>query len=92
MSYDFHNKREVTARKEHRCSEAGNGCNRKILPGTRYVRISGKFDGEMYDEAQCLRCDRLFGKARKRYGQDFDWDEGIEFGGLREFIREARRW
>lgn len=99
MGHDFHDEREATARKPHRCCEAHTssagerwGCVRtaEIKPGARYVRMTGKFDGEMYSVAMCLRCRRLLRKAWKRYPPVHE-EEGPAFGGLLEYLREARR-
>jgi hypothetical protein len=40
------------ARKEHRCGE----CARVIPKGEVYQRVSGKFDGEFFDDITCSQC------------------------------------
>jgi len=41
------------AKKEHKCSM----CGETIKVGERYCRYSGKYDGEFFDEKQCLFCE-----------------------------------
>ncbi len=38
--------------KPHRCGE----CCREIPKGTRYERVSGKYDGSLYSEKTCSDC------------------------------------
>jgi hypothetical protein len=93
VTHDFFDEREVTARKAHRCEEASpRACRRTadIQPGTRYVRITGSYEGMFYSVAMCLRCRRLMKKVYRRFNPDHD--EGPSFGELREWLREARRW
>jgi len=52
---EFVERNEYTARKQHRCCE----CGRKIEPGTRYIRYSGKWDGEFMTYKRCESCDDL---------------------------------
>lgn len=40
------------ARKEHRCGE----CGATVRKGEEYQRISGKYDGEFFDEKTCIDC------------------------------------
>ncbi len=42
----------VVARKPHKCCE----CHREIAKGSRYERISGKWDGEFSAYKTCLDC------------------------------------
>ena len=71
---------------------AHRGCVRTadICPGTRYLRVAGKWDGDMFSESMCLRCARLLRKAMKRYPPVY-YDEGPAFGELLEYLRQARR-
>lgn len=52
---EFYDRREPTARKEHRCAECGG----RILPGERYERVSGKWDGDFSQFKTCCRCTSL---------------------------------
>lgn len=52
----------VKARKVHRCYE----CQREICPGSRYYRISGKWDGEFDTFSICRWCESV----RDLWGQD----------------------
>ncbi len=86
---DFHSEAKVVARKPHQCCEGG--CRRVIVQGVAYVRIRGVFDRDFYSVASCKRCVRLRQKAWARYGEHYDYDGGPVFGGLLEWLREARR-
>lgn len=52
---EFYDRREPTARKEHRCQECGG----RILPGETYERVSGKWDGQFSQFKTCCRCTDL---------------------------------
>lgn len=45
--------RVVTARKNHVCELGGE----VIVPGERYVRVTGVCGGELVGQAECLRFD-----------------------------------
>lgn len=89
--HDFYNEKEVTARKEHKCSEQGCKRTNVIRKGDRYFRISGKFDGDVWDAKLCLRCKRLRNKMGKhpRFRKDFyDEDGGCPIGSLLDWVRD----
>jgi hypothetical protein len=44
------------ARKQHTCEE----CQAPILPGEKYARITGAFEGEMFVHKQCEFCHNEF--------------------------------
>jgi hypothetical protein len=52
---EFHDAREVKARKPHKCCE----CRREISVGAVYMKACGKFDGEFYSFATCMVCAEL---------------------------------
>jgi hypothetical protein len=52
---EFFNTTWPKARKEHVCED----CNRKILAGQTYHRVSGKYDGEMFDVVTCAICEEI---------------------------------
>lgn len=43
----------MTARKPHKCS----ACQLPIAPGERHHHHTGKFDGDLYSDKVCRRCD-----------------------------------
>ena len=89
---DFHVTKIRKARKPYRCEEASSrGCRRtaEIKPGTRYVYGSGVFEGMPYSWRMCLRCDRAWKRAWKRWG----WKHPLDTPGLGEltgFLRDER--
>ena len=54
-SYDFHNKIQRRAVKEHRCSE----CGRTIAVGETYEYVFGKWDGVISTYKTCKDCEIL---------------------------------
>lgn len=67
---EFYRSSEVTARKPHRCS----GCNRVIRIGERYIRVFGKFEGDVFNEHGCLECKadgELFAVAHENMNPGF---------------------
>ena len=87
---DVWSERERTARKPYTCEEAGpRGCKRtaKIEPGTRYVYVSGIYEGEPFSLRFCLRCLRAWGRSAGRFRWD---DEGPCAGELACYLRENR--
>lgn len=82
-----------TARKAHRCAEEPT-CKRGIKPGDRYARVFGLTDGQPWTERLCLRCDRLYDAAWRRYVKEWAADEHYGapmFGSLLWWLRDARR-
>jgi hypothetical protein len=80
---------ERTARIEHRCAESRCRRTGHILPGTRYVVLSGVWDGHAWSEKLCLRCNRAHDRARDRFGP-WNEDEGPGIGELLSWLQEAR--
>jgi hypothetical protein len=74
----------VKARKSHKCCE----CQREIRPGDRYELCTGCWDGKWSAFKTCMPCAGLRSDLLREWCNLFD-DEGIEFGGLREWAREA---
>lgn len=73
---EFFNTRTLTAAKEHTCDI----CDKIIDVGSRYVRSSGKWNGEFFDYCYHDTCDTII----KAYGvysgeSDFDYDAILEF-------------
>ncbi len=52
MSYLFLSRTEHVARKKHRCI----WCGEQVLPGTRYVRQAGVFEGDLQADKWHLEC------------------------------------
>ncbi len=68
------------ARKVHKCSE----CGEDILPGNSYSHFRGIFRGKWEIYNTCSLC-----KEDWKMVMDFDWTEGITYGGLIDVIEEA---
>ena len=64
---DFYNRREPTARKEHKCFL----CGKPIPAGTQYCRTSCKYDGEFSDICLHEDCQSLIDE----YCRDCDENE-----------------
>lgn len=56
---EFQNYSERNARKEHKCSL----CGETILAGEKYVRFSGKYDGQMFDQKLHISCERMISEC-----------------------------
>lgn len=52
-SPEFWSQSHPVARTQHRCVV----CGRDIVPGARYLRESGKWEGELFSDACCLDCE-----------------------------------
>ena len=85
---EFFSESTPVARKPHRCEESGCRRTRDIAPGTRYVRIAGKFDGDFWTALLCTRCRRAHTRAWKRFNPHHE--EGPPFGQLLYWLRETR--
>jgi hypothetical protein len=85
--HQFQDDRVVTARKAHKCAECGSA----IAIGEKYHRHSGKYDGNMYTEKVCRRCD--YDRIRvveHELAEGCRWGESWPpLGGLREYLRES---
>jgi len=81
-----YNEQTRQARKQHFCCE----CNKTIMPGEKYVYITGVWNNEWATYKTCLRCDHIKTLALKRYPPDFE-EEGPGFELLYDWIRENRR-
>ena len=76
----------AVARKEYNCCE----CKRIIKKGDNYWYFAGHWQAGWQSFKHCLRCKNLFDLAIDKWPPDWD-DEYPEFGGLYDWIREARR-
>jgi hypothetical protein len=98
----FHVRVERTARVEHRCYE----CNERILPGSRYVSLTAKWDrcGSIHRDAFCLHCEELreawhdfegcwlpYGNLLDELRQCLDYDGREAWFGLLHALRARRR-
>ena len=77
------------ARKEHSCEE----CNGKIRRGERYIRVAGKYDGEMYAYALCETCKAwgdAYHVAQRQHckGESWSWELGRMWEDICEFVEE----
>lgn len=52
---EFFTRKSPKARKSYMCQE----CSEPIVAGARYVRVSGKCEGEMWEEVLCVPCDEI---------------------------------
>lgn len=75
---------------ESRCKRGRPGPLGGIKPGESYYRWAGVTDGDFWSVVLCVRCKRLHETTWRRYRPDYA-EEGIEWGGLFNYIREARR-
>ncbi len=88
---EFYSQRLMIARKPHKCCETG----RTILPGERYWRLTGKWDGRIDSYAQS---EAAFHFARwLNHSKDsplyMNSDGCIPFGSIRDAIGEdAEVW
>lgn len=80
---DFQQVRRPRARKMHRCVE----CAGLIQVGEMYVRVHGKWEGEMYTQRYCVSCDALWALARRDGLIRVDHDE-VAAGDLFEYVRD----
>lgn len=89
---DFHETKERTARKPHRCQESGCKRTEQILPGQRYTLFVGRFDGEFYSHRVCARCARAYERAHRlmQAKQRYYPYEGPPLGDLLGWLHEER--
>ena len=73
------------ARKEHRCEE----CGEKIIPGSKYEYVSGKWDSYVNEFKTCERCVNLRVWVKNNV-PCFCWCHGNMLEDARETIEEAR--
>jgi len=59
-----------TARKIHRCGE----CYRDILPGEKYERYRGLYDGSWFTAITCIDCKSMRDALFCSYGFEKIWD------------------
>lgn len=90
---DFQSDYIVTANKTHKCCE----CRGQIEKGQDYHRTAGAYDGSGYAYKTCNACSdvRQWLNTELHKGPyGLNYDEGIEFGGLRaeliEYLSESR--
>jgi hypothetical protein len=75
----------VTSRKQHECCE----CFRPIMKGIKYVRSTGKWNGEWQSFVTCLRCNDLRQKVTKAH--NLRYEDCLGFGELMEYLHECQR-
>ena len=81
-------RRVQRSRRLHRCCETG-----KVIPaGAPAVLISGKWDGDVRTYRMRPEVWSLWGKVDSQLRQVRDWDDCLEFGGLRDHFAEVRRF
>jgi hypothetical protein len=69
------------ARKEYKCCE----CCKPILPGQKYIKYTGLWEGKWSTYRWCIHCEHL----RSQVFDAMDYpSEGIEFGRLHEIAKE----
>jgi hypothetical protein len=73
---DFYVEQIVTARKPHKCYE----CSTVVVPGQKYERVTGKWDGELGRYTFCLFCSEV--------SKVFSCGDGRMFGVLWEDMTE----
>jgi hypothetical protein len=69
----------VTARKQRKCHE----CYRPIIPGQKYERTTGKWDGQFDRVNTCLPCREI----RNRFM--CSWQYGEVWESIREYFRDG---
>lgn len=72
---EFATEKIVVARKTHKCCE----CNEMILPGQKYEKVNGKWDGQFSTFKTCITCHTI------RQEHCSWW----VYGSLREDLREC---
>ena len=82
---EFMNERTSRARKEYKCCE----CFGKILAGTHYHAITGKWDGDVTTYRLHVTCNKIAEEARTffRTQVGLSWDE---LPGIGELVERAR--
>lgn len=65
------------ARKEHKCDL----CRRTIPMGTKYVRFSGKFNGDYFDYKYHTECDTIINEYCTTSGET-EWNDWVIFNWL----------
>ena len=74
------------ARKQHKCYL----CNYPIVYGERYVRFSGKYDGEFFDNCYHAECDELIDSYCDDV-MDSEWDHDAIIDWLSDrYCRECQ--
>jgi hypothetical protein len=81
----FYSESTVTARKAHVCRE----CREVIVPGQQYLRVAGKWDGDVCAYKFCLPCWEIMGEFSERgrtFGITWDtfrdeWHDGANLQG-----------
>lgn len=68
---EFYTENIHSARKEHRCAL----CRAKIHVGEKYLRRSGKYQGDFFDDCLHLHCNKIIAKFCKEQ-KDNEWEAG----------------
>lgn len=73
---EFFRQTNPRARKQHTCQL----CKNVISVGEKYIRQSGKYDGDMFDNCYCETCDNILqafclDQSEHEYSEDWidDW-------------------
>ena len=82
---DFNAVQILRARKQHKCEE----CRESILVGEKYMRRSGKFEGDMYAVKMCLSCKDAYPTWDVLDAYGLQYDEWPTFGDLEEWLYET---
>src|SRR5260221_328774 len=75
-TYDVHNTRIFTARKEHIC----DACKERVRIGDRYARVFIVFDSRPECYKRCLRCETMHAALVEIGGGDTWPDERLDCG------------
>jgi hypothetical protein len=83
---DFFNRRDLVARKPHRCDQ----CRKMIPVGERHTYSAGRFDGDFQTSREHIECREAWIElARVR---EVDWWDPRPFLFDDELEREDREW
>lgn len=81
----FSREKQHVAMKIHRCCE----CGEDILPRTKYVYFSGKYDYEFATNKMCLRCRKDWNLVTDIFYDHLNAPIPIVFEMLRRAVQEA---
>jgi hypothetical protein len=85
---DFVREAHHAARKQHGCSE----CGRTIQPGERYLKVTGKWDGQISVCKRCPHCDAVSNALKERLPCYCIVYHGLWLDeGMPEYISDLRR-
>lgn len=67
---DFYNLQKPKARKEYKCDL----CSNPIHKGEIYIRYSGKYDGEMFNDKYHLNCKKIIDTYCNEVSREYNSD------------------